>query len=103
MSLTRNLCVHVFEYGVLKPDDFGLSDRHYRIRGHQLSEMMPDRCPAGHPLGKETVLVSNHPCVMCTGSSHRTWRCRQCDACWIWPACVDRPDWPEWSGTDETA
>ena len=58
MSPARNLCVHVFEYGVLKPDDFGLSDRHYRIRGHQLSEVMPDRCPAGHPLGKNSSVGS---------------------------------------------
>src|SRR6478672_11285958 len=80
------------------PGDFGLSDRHYRIRGHELAEAMPDRCPAGHILEKNTILVSNHPCTSCNGSSHRCWRCRECDACWIWPACTDRPDWPEWSG-----
>jgi|GEM_PF-3288662 len=79
---------------MLTPDDFGLSDRHYRIQGHELIEAMPDRCPAGHALGKNNILLSNHPCTGCTGSSHRTWRCRECDACWIWPACADRPDWP---------
>ena len=49
-------------------------------------------------MGENTVLIGNHPCVKCTGSSHRTWRCRECDACWIWPACTDRPGWPEWAG-----
>lgn len=24
----------------------------------------------------------------------------ECDACWIWPACGDRPDWSEWPGVD---
>lgn len=83
---------------MLTPNDFGLSDWHYRIQGQQLSEAMPNRCPSGHLLGKNTVLIGNHPCVNCTGSSHRTWRCRECDACWIWPACADRPEWPEWPG-----
>lgn len=31
----------------------------------------------------------------------------KCDACWIWPACADRPSWPEWPGLptspDQTA
>ena len=40
---------------MLTPDDFGLSDRHYRVHGQQLSEAMPDRCPAGHVLGENTV------------------------------------------------
>ena len=31
----------------MKPGDFGLSDRHYRIRGHELTEAMPDHSPAG--------------------------------------------------------
>jgi hypothetical protein len=83
---------------VLTPGDFGLSQRHYRVDGQRMVEAMPGRCPAGHPMGENTVLIGNHPCVKCTGSSHRTWRCRECDACWIWPACVDRPDWPEWAG-----
>jgi hypothetical protein len=85
--------------GMAAPKDWGLSEQHYRIRGRELAEAMPDRCPSGHPLGRDTVLIGNHPCVKCTGSSHRTWRCRLCDACWIWPACVDRPGWPEWAGT----
>ena len=42
---------------MLTPDDFGLSDRHYLIRGHQLFEATPERCPAGHPLGKNNVLI----------------------------------------------
>jgi hypothetical protein len=60
------------------PKDWGLSEQHYRIRGRELAEAMPDRCPSGHPLGRDTVLIGNHPCVKCTGSSHRTWRCRLC-------------------------
>ena len=39
---------------VLTRDDFGLSDRHYRIQGHELFEAMPDRCPTGHVLEKTT-------------------------------------------------
>ncbi|HZM65944.1 MAG TPA: hypothetical protein VFC16_06550 [Nakamurella sp.] len=85
---------------MLTPDDFGLSDRHYRIRGHELFEAMPEHCPTGHVLGNNNILLSSHPCTNCTGSSHRTWRCRECDACWIWPACTDRPEWPEWTGVD---
>jgi len=95
LPLVTHICSNEW---MLTPDDFGLSDRHYRIQGHQLSEAMPDRCPAGHILGKNSILLSNHPCTSCTGSSHRTWRCRACDACWIWPACTDRPEWPEWPG-----
>ena len=76
---------------VLTPEDFGLSARHFRIHGHQLVEAMPDRCPAGHVLGRNNVLVSNYPCVGCTGRSHRLWRCRSCDACWVWPACTMPP------------
>jgi hypothetical protein len=85
---------------VLTPEGFGLSGQHYDVSDRRLAERAPTLCPAGHPLGKDTVLIGNHPCVKCTGSSHRTWRCRRCDACWIWPACTDRPDWPEWSGID---
>ncbi len=89
---------------MLTPRDFGLSARHYRVQGQQLAEAMPARCPNGHPLGTDTVLIGNHPCVACTGTGHRTWRCRECDACWIWPACVHRPQWPEWPGlgTDDS-
>ena len=31
----------------MTPGDFGLSDQHYRIRGHEPSEAMPDHCTAG--------------------------------------------------------
>ena len=58
-------------------EDWGLSRQHYRMRGRELAEVMPDRCPAGHLLGRDTVLIGNHPCVKCTGFSHRTWRCRK--------------------------
>ncbi len=37
------------------------------------------------------------------GIVHRTWRCSECDACWIWPACADRPGWPEWPGVNAGA
>jgi len=86
---------------MLTPGQFGLSARHYKIDGQRMIEALPPRCPHGHLLTRDTVLIGNHPCVKCTGSGHRTWRCRECDSCWIWPACVDRPDWPEWSGLPE--
>jgi hypothetical protein len=57
---------------MLTPEDFGLSARHYRIQDHQLIEAMPDRCPAGHVLGRDDVLVSNYPCARCTGRGHRS-------------------------------
>lgn len=85
------------------PEAWGLSALHYWIRGDQLSEAIPSRCPSGHRLSRDSVLIGNHPCVACTGAGHRTWRCRECDATWIWPACIDRPGWPEWSGIDTSA
>lgn len=85
----------------LTPEDFGFSSRYYRmVVGHQMIEACPPRCPNGDPLREDTVLIGNHPCTRCHGSGHRTWRCRVCDACWIWPACLDRPQWPEWPGPD---
>src|SRR4029077_1957045 len=87
----------VFEWWVPTPEDFGLSEQHYRIKDHPQPESTPGRGPAGHPLGSDTVLLGNHPCVKCTGFSHRTWRCRECDACWIWPACADPPERPGWA------
>jgi len=54
LALDPNVCSNT---SMLTPDDFGLSDQHYRIHGHQLSEAMPDRCPAGHVLGENTVLI----------------------------------------------
>src|SRR6478609_10831889 len=85
---------------VLAPDDFELSERHYRIQGHEPFEAMPAHCPTGHVLENKNILLGNHPCTSCTGSSHRTWRCSECDVCWIWPACADRPGWPEWPGVN---
>lgn len=85
---------------MLTPDDFGLSPNHYRIVDQTLIEKWPTICPNQHPLGRQNCLVGNHPCVTCTGSSHRTWQCVFCDACWIWPACRDRPEWPVWTGDD---
>lgn len=77
---------------------YRLDPRYYLPTGRAaVTERAPPTCPNGHPLGPDRVLVGNHPCVKCTGSSHRTWRCRECDACWIWPACIDKPDWPEWA------
>jgi hypothetical protein len=95
LSPLPNVCSNTV---VLEPEQFGLSADHYRISGMRMTETAPPRCPRGHPLGRDTVLIGNHPCVKCTGSSHRTWRCRECDACWIWPRCRDRPDLPEWTG-----
>lgn len=82
--------------------DFGLSPRHFRLDGHHLLiELAPAECPNGHPLGGDHGLAGNHPCVSCTGSSHRIWLCRECPAGWIWPACVKAPTYIEWAGVDE--
>jgi len=81
--------------------DFGLSPRHFRLGPHrELIELSPAMCPRGHPLGADHCLAGNHPCVSCTGTSHRIWLCRECDAGWIWPACAKKPQWPEWPGVD---
>lgn len=47
----------------------------------ELIELSPSECPNGHQLGPNLVLMGNHPCISCTGSSHRIWICRECDAC----------------------
>ena len=84
----------------LTPDDFGLSPKHYRIVDHTLIEKWPKLCPNQHALGRDRSLVGNYPCTQCNGRPHRTWRCRQCDACWVWPGCREHPDWPVWAGED---
>ena len=63
-------------------------------------ELTPSCCPNGHRFENSSYLTGNSPCVTCTGSSHRTWLCQsvRCSAGWIWPACKDRPDLPEWDG-----
>jgi hypothetical protein len=39
----------------------------------------PERCPAGHALGPNRVLVGFQPC-RCDRHGHTTWCCRQCDS-----------------------
>jgi hypothetical protein len=39
----------------------------------------PSRCPNGHPLGPNQVLVGHQACLR-HGGGHTTWTCRQCDA-----------------------
>ena len=38
----------------------------------------PTRCPNGHPLGPNRVLVGHQPCLG-HGGGHTTWACRACD------------------------
>lgn len=86
---------------MVTPADFGLSPRHFRIRGrHEMVELTPSLCPNGHRFENGSYLTGNSPCVACTGSSHRIWLCQsvRCSAGWIWPACKDRADLPEWDG-----
>ena len=39
----------------------------------------PTRCPNGHPLGANQVLVGHQACLG-HGGGHTTWHCRICDA-----------------------
>ena len=86
------------------PGQYGLSDRHFRINpGEQLQEARPPRCPAGHRLGPDQVLVGALPCLCYSATHprmHRTWRCVRCDACWVWPPCRKNPQWPIWAGVE---
>jgi hypothetical protein len=85
--------------GPRRSDPAGADRRHVAIRAGVLVEHAPVACPQGHRLGPSTCLVGTHPCL-CAGRPHRTWRCRACDACWVWPACVERPEWVAWPGLD---
>jgi len=58
-------------------------------------ERAPTRCPSGHRLGPDTMLVAAHPCL-CVGSGHRTWRCWACDSVWVRPGCRRHPEWHPW-------
>jgi len=80
---------------VTGPGRFGRHPDYYCFAGMRLTEIPPPRCPAGHDLGHDHVLVGSHPCL-CAGTSHRTWRCRACDAIWVVPACTGHPEWPVW-------
>ncbi|MTD17331.1 hypothetical protein GIS00_25705 [Nakamurella sp. YIM 132087] len=72
--------------------------RYHRPWGTQgMAELQPVQCPAGHPLGPRTMLVASSPC-WCAGRPHRLWRCWECDAVWVWPGCVNKPEWQVWSG-----
>ena len=63
---------------------------------HGMVERSPDRCPTGHPLGPDTVLIASHPCG-CTTLAHRLWRCWTCDLVWVRPPCTHHPEWVYWS------
>lgn len=72
----------------------------------EMREAAPTRCPAGHDLGPDRVLVGALPCLCPPGlvKSHRTWRCVECDLCWARPACTERPDLVPWEpGLDARA
>lgn len=82
---------------------YGIERSHHRRTGPlAVTETAPTICPAGHRLGPDRVLVGNHPCGCRSAdggpAAHRTWRCRTCDACWVWPPCTDRPRWIPWPG-----
>jgi len=40
----------------------------------------PERCPNGHPLGPNQVLVGHVACLGHGGGGHTSWHCRTCDA-----------------------
>jgi len=40
----------------------------------------PSRCPNGHPLGPNQVLVGHVACLGYGGGGHTSWHCRTCDA-----------------------
>src|SRR5262245_19801280 len=40
----------------------------------------PSRCPNGHPLGPNQVLVGHVACLGHGGGDHPSWHCRTCDA-----------------------
>lgn len=63
---------------------------------HGMVEQAPARCPVGHPLGADTVLVASHPCG-CTTVAHRLWRCWACDRVWVRPPCDHHPEWVYWA------
>jgi hypothetical protein len=41
---------------------------------------LPARCPKGHSLGSNQVLVGHVACLGHGGGGHTTWHCRSCDA-----------------------
>ena len=49
------------------------TDGKWMIRGHE-------RCPNGHPLGANQVLVGHVACPDHGGGGHTCWHCRTCDA-----------------------
>ncbi len=71
--------------------------RFYRQDGMAVVELAPSRCPAGHGLGPQRVLVGTQPCL-CAGMPHRTWQCVTCAVVMVWPRCELHPHWVEWEG-----
>src|SRR5258707_11829019 len=55
------------------------------------------RCPNGHPLGENQVLVGHVACLGHGGGGHTSWHCRTCDAVVYGPpmnthcTCLDGP------------
>src|SRR6478736_605632 len=45
----------------------------------------PSRCPNGHPLGPNQVLVGHVACLRHGGGGHTSWHCRTCDAVTLGP------------------
>lgn len=70
---------------------------HHRAQGMGMVELAPSRCPAGHRLGAEEVLIGTQPC-MCAGIPHRTWQCVRCQVVQVWPPCEYHPLWVVWEG-----
>lgn len=42
--------------------------------------LAPQRCPRGHQLGPNRMLVGHQPCAGNCHGGHITWACLQCDA-----------------------
>ena len=65
----------------------------------RMTEIAPPRARAatvwaGHGADRQP------PVRGCTGFESSDLALPECDACWIWPRCRDRPEWPEWRGVE---
>lgn len=74
----------------------------YRQEGMGVVELAPSRCPNGHALGPQRVLVGTQPCL-CAGMPHRTWHCVTCTTVLVWPRCEYHPHWVPWDGEPDAA
>ncbi len=79
-------------------DRHRLDRRYFSSVGiHGIQERAPGRCPTGHRLGPDTMLIGAYPCL-CAGHPHRLWLCIECAAVLVRPPCVHHPEWVGWLG-----